>query len=118
MWRAVTEVPSEVRAAIDDGQPERMIVGPIGIARLCGQAASGGWLELVEVTATISFGLALLNLLPIPVTDGGQICILVVEAVCRRDAGLTTRTVLAVAGLAMLLGIMGTATYFDVRAIW
>jgi regulator of sigma E protease len=82
----IADLPTEVRDAIDHRRPERLIIGPIGIARLCGQAAQSGWIALLALTSVISLGMALTNLLPIPVTDGGQACILAAEGICRRDA--------------------------------
>jgi len=111
----IAELPTEARDAVDDGRPEPLLIGPIGIARLCGQAAKSGWLALVALTAVISLGLAVTNLLPIPIADGGQVCILAGEAICRRDASIRTRIALAVAGIVILVALMATATFFDLR---
>jgi len=60
--------------------------GPIGIARASGDAArQPGWTPLLSLMAMISLNLGIINLLPIPILDGGVILLLVVEAVMRRD---------------------------------
>ena len=55
--------------------------GPIRIAELSGQALISGWLSLLYFGALISVNLALINLLPIPVLDGGQLVMLGIEAI-------------------------------------
>lgn len=60
--------------------------GPIGIARMTGQAAEmPGWQPLIELSAMISLNLGIMNLLPIPILDGGMILLLIIEGVMRRD---------------------------------
>ena len=54
-------------------------MGPVGIAQLSGESAQAGWVALFALMATISFNLGLLNLLPIPVLDGGHIFIMGLE---------------------------------------
>ena len=54
----------------------KQLLGPVAIADLTGSAASQGWVELFSLMATISLSLGLLNLMPIPVLDGGHIAIL------------------------------------------
>ena len=63
----------------------RQLVGPIGIAQLSGAASQAGWLQLFTLMAMISLNLGILNLLPIPVLDGGHILLLGLEGVARRD---------------------------------
>jgi len=60
--------------------------GPIGIGVLAGQAArQPGWIPLLELTALISLNLGIINLLPIPILDGGVILLLALEGLMRRD---------------------------------
>jgi regulator of sigma E protease len=59
--------------------------GPIGIMRYSGQAARMGMPALLKFMALISLNLAIFNLLPIPILDGGLMLMLLVEAVMRRD---------------------------------
>ena len=54
----------------------RQLMGPVGIAQLSGESAQAGWVALFSVMAMISLNLGLLNLLPIPVLDGGHILIM------------------------------------------
>ncbi len=67
----------------------RAFSGPIGIAQDAGYAAQQkGWTPLMELTAGISLNLGILNLLPIPILDGGVILFLLIEGLMRRDVSL------------------------------
>jgi len=67
----------------------RAVSGPIGIAQDAGYAAQQkGWTPLMELTAGISLNLGIINLLPIPIMDGGVILFLFIEGLMRRDVSL------------------------------
>jgi regulator of sigma E protease len=67
----------------------KQLDGPIGIARASGDAArQPGWTPLLGLMAMISLNLGIINLLPIPILDGGIIMLLIVEAIMRRDISL------------------------------
>lgn len=67
----------------------KQLEGPIGIARASGDAArEPGWTPLLGLMAMISLNLGILNLLPIPILDGGHILLLAIEAIIRRDISL------------------------------
>ena len=51
----------------------RQLMGPVGIAQLSGESAQAGWIALLTLMASISLNLGLLNLMPIPVLDGGHL---------------------------------------------
>jgi regulator of sigma E protease len=70
----------------------RTLSGPVGIARETGYVASmPGWSPMVSWTAFISVQLGILNLLPIPILDGGMILFLLIESVMRRDMNETLK---------------------------
>jgi len=67
----------------------KQLDGPIGIARASGDAAQQpGWTPLLSLMAMISLNLGIVNLLPIPILDGGVIMLLIVESLMRRDISL------------------------------
>ena len=67
----------------------KAVSGPIGIAQDAGYAAQQkGWTPLLELTAGISLNLGIINLLPIPILDGGVILFLLIEGLMRRDVSL------------------------------
>jgi len=80
--------------------------GPITIGRLSGQAARQGLGPLLALTAILSVNLALLNLLPIPILDGGQVVFLIAEAILRRPLSLGVRLRLTQVGFALIATLM------------
>ena len=92
--------------------------GPITIARYARDSASGGFTRFLEFLALVSVSLGILNLLPIPVLDGGHLLIHLAEAV--KGGPLSERTMMLghQAGLALLVGLMGLALYNDVMRLF
>ena len=97
--------------------PVRQLMGPVGIAELSGSAAVIGWTALFSTMAMISLNLGLLNLLPVPVLDGGHIAILAVEGLARRDLSARVKERVLMAGAAMLVLLMVTVIYNDVARL-
>jgi regulator of sigma E protease len=101
-----------------DASP-RQLMGPVGIAQLSGASAREGWIELLALMASISLNLGLLNLLPIPVLDGGHMAIMGIEAVARRDFSLAAKERMLFAGFVLLMALMVTVIYNDLtRVAW
>jgi regulator of sigma E protease len=97
----------------------KQLMGPVGIAQLSGGAARQGWVELFALMASISLNLGLLNLLPIPVLDGGHMAIMGLEAVARRDFSLAVKEKMLFAGFVLLMALMVTVIYNDLtRVAW
>lgn len=84
----------------------RQLGGPIQIAQMAGQTARAGWRQFLWFMAFLSINLAVLNLLPIPVLDGGHLVFLICEGVLGRPLPLALRERLLQVGLFLLLGIM------------
>ena len=92
----------------------RQFSGPIDIAKFSGEAARSGPSALVLLMGILSLQLGILNLLPIPLLDGGQIFVTLLEAVARRDFSLKVKERLLQAGFVFLVLVMVTVLYFDV----
>jgi regulator of sigma E protease len=95
----------------------RQLMGPLAIMQLSGESASQGWVPLFALMASISLNLGLLNLLPIPVLDGGHIFIMALEGLARRDFSLRVKEKMFLAGFAVLLMLMVTVIYNDLTRI-
>ena len=95
----------------------RQLMGPLAIAQLSGESAQQGWVPLFALMASISLNLGLLNLLPIPVLDGGHIFIMALEGLARRDFSLRVKEKMFLAGFAVLLMLMVTVIYNDLTRI-
>jgi len=91
-----------------------MVGGPVSIFQLSGESAKRGFDTLLSLLAFLSVELGILNLLPIPVLDGGHMVFLIVEAIRRRPLSLKQRAVAQQIGLLLILLIMVTVTVFDV----
>jgi regulator of sigma E protease len=95
----------------------RQLMGPVGIAQLSGESAQAGWVALFGLMASISLNLGLLNLLPVPVLDGGHILIMGLEAVARRDFSMQVKEKMLIAGFVILMALMVTVIYNDLTRI-
>ncbi len=97
----------------------RGVQGPVGIVRISGQAGeSGGLPFVVYLMSVISLSLGILNLLPIPVLDGGHIAMLAVEGGLRRDLSLRVKELLLQAGILFLLLVFAVVMYNDIARIF
>jgi len=95
----------------------KQLMGPVAIADLSGAAAQAGWISLFSLMAMISLNLGLLNLMPIPVLDGGHIFILALEGLARRDFSMKVKEKMLLAGFVLLLMLMVTVIYNDLMRI-
>lgn len=95
----------------------KQLMGPVAIADLSGTAAQAGWIPLFSLMAMISLNLGLLNLMPIPVLDGGHIFILALEGLARRDFSMKVKEKMLLAGFVLLLMLMVTVIYNDLMRI-
>jgi regulator of sigma E protease len=95
----------------------KQLMGPVAIADLSGSAAQAGWIPLFSLMAMISLNLGLLNLMPIPVLDGGHIFILGLEGLARRDFSMRVKEKMLLAGFVLLLMLMVTVIYNDLMRI-
>ena len=97
--------------------PVRQLMGPVGIAEMSGNAASVGWISLFTLMAMISLNLGLLNLMPVPVLDGGHILILALEGVSRRDFSMKVKEKMLLVGFVLLVTLMVTVIYNDLTRV-
>jgi regulator of sigma E protease len=95
----------------------RQLMGPVGIAQLSGGAAEAGWIPLLTLLAMISLNLGIINLLPIPVLDGGHIFIMALEGIARRDFSVRLKEKMLMAGLVVLMVLMVTVIYNDLTRV-
>ncbi|HEX6160845.1 MAG TPA: RIP metalloprotease RseP [Thermoanaerobaculia bacterium] len=88
--------------------------GPINIARISGEMLRRGWIQVIALMAMISLQLGVMNLLPIPVLDGGHIMIILIEGIARRDLSLRVKERIQQLGFAVLATLMIVVLYNDV----
>ena len=96
----------------------KTLTGPIGIAGVARDALFAGFERFLFLLAFFSLQLGILNLLPIPVLDGGHILILGIESVIRRELSEKLKERVIQAGFVFLLAFMGLIIIQDVIKIW
>jgi len=95
----------------------KQLMGPVAIAQMSGESAALGWVSLFSFMAMISLNLGLVNLLPIPVLDGGHIFIMALEGIARRDFSVRVKEKMLLAGFVVILMLMVTVIYNDLTRI-
>ncbi len=95
----------------------RQLQSVVGIARESGKAAKRGFPDFILWLATISVNLGILNLLPIPILDGGHILLLGIEGAMRRDISLAVKERIVQVGVVFLLVIFAIVMYNDVARV-
>ena len=91
--------------------------GPIGIAEYAGASARFGLSRFLEFLGIVSVSLGILNLLPIPLLDGGHLLYYAVEFFRGRPVSEASRFVAQRLGIALLVGLMGLALYNDLARL-
>jgi regulator of sigma E protease len=96
----------------------KSIGGPLTVFEVAGTAAQEGALNYLTLMAFISINLGLINLLPVPLLDGGHLMFFLVEGVSRRPISVRFREYAHIAGLVFLIGIMVLAVKNDLERQW
>ncbi|MGQ0563088.1 MAG: RIP metalloprotease RseP [Gemmatimonadota bacterium] len=117
-WDNVAMTAGFLWDLVTGGASPRNLGGPIMIGQLSGQVARAGFAEFLSFMALFSVNLAVLNLLPIPVLDGGHLLFLGVEAVRGRPLSLEQRMRLSQLGFFIVIGIMGWALSNEVLRLF
>ncbi len=92
----------------------RTLAGPIGIAQMSGQVAEAGAAAFLSFLALLSINLGILNLLPVPVLDGGHLLFFLIEAVMGRPLSIRKREMAQQVGLFLLIALMVFVFYNDI----
>jgi regulator of sigma E protease len=107
-----------LRGLVSGRLSPRELGGPVLIGQLSGQFARAGLEAFLSFMALFSISLAILNLLPIPVLDGGHLVFLVAEGIRGKPVSLNVRMRLTQFGLVILLGIMALAVTNDILRVF
>jgi regulator of sigma E protease len=117
-WSSTKLIGRTLKGLFKRETPVKALMGPISIATLTGTAASLGWLYLFQLMANISLNLGLLNLMPVPVLDGGHIAILGVEGLARRDLSMKVKERILMVGAVLIVLLMVTVIYNDILRLF
>ncbi|MDZ7261854.1 MAG: site-2 protease family protein, partial [candidate division KSB1 bacterium] len=94
------------------------LAGPVGIVKMAGESARRGFDVLLYFTGMLSLNLGLLNVLPIPVLDGGHLVYLFIEAIIRRPIPVKAKMIVQQIGMALLLALIVFIIINDIRRFW
>lgn len=116
-WRVGAETLKSIWLLLRGEGRRDEIGGPLRIAALSGQVAAAGVAQLISFIAVLSVNLGLLNLLPIPVLDGGHLVFYALEAVWRRPVPKRVQELGLKAGLMLILALFVFATWNDLDSL-
>lgn len=94
--------------------PVKSLSGPVGIYSLVDSVKSQGVNTLLYLTAYLSINVAIINLIPIPVFDGGRVLILLIEKITRRKSSENLEAILNYVGFALMILLMLYVTFNDI----
>jgi regulator of sigma E protease len=106
-----------LRGIVERRMSAKSLEGPIGIARLSSEAAREGVATFVGLMAAVSLNLAIFNLLPIPILDGGTILMLAIEMIMRRDLSLQLKENIFKLGFVFLMMVVAFVLYNDISKL-
>ena len=116
-WKMTSLIAISVQKMIFGSIPADQIGGPILIFQIYGEQAEQGFSEFISLTALLSINLGLINLLPIPILDGGHIFFFLIEMIKGRPVSEVNRERAQQVGLFMLISLMVFAFYNDIMRI-
>jgi regulator of sigma E protease len=102
---------------VEQRMSPKSLEGPIGIAQLSGDAAREGPTAFFGLMSMVSLNLAIFNLLPIPILDGGVILLLLVEIFMRRDLSLRVKETVFKLGFVFLMAVVAFVLYNDISKL-
>lgn len=117
-WEVTTMIVGFLGDLVTGNVSPRNLGGPILIGQISGQVARAGLEQFLNFMALFSVNLAVLNLLPVPILDGGQLLFLAVEAVRGRALSVEARMRLTQAGLVLIVALMVWALASDVLRLF
>ncbi len=112
-----TLIVKVLQGMVERRMSTKTLTGPIGLAQLSGQAAKQGPLAYFSLMSMVSLNLAIFNLLPIPILDGGTILMLLVEMIMRRDLSLNVKELVFKVGFVFIMVIMAFVIFNDISKI-
>jgi len=113
-WKVTTLTIVSIGKLIERVVPIDTVGGPIMIAKMAGEQASAGGVNFLAFMALLSINLGVLNLLPVPILDGGHLFFYFCELIFRKPVSMKVREMAQQVGLVLLIGLMILAFYNDI----
>ncbi len=115
--RDATLVYRFLEGIVERRMSAKSLTGPVGMAQASGEAAREGLTPFLGLMVMVSLNLAIFNLLPIPILDGGVILMLLVEMLMRRDLSLQVKETVFKVGFVFLMAVVAFVLYNDITKI-
>ncbi|TCM58858.1 site-2 protease [Rhizobium sp. PP-F2F-G48] len=116
-WHIVTGTFAYIGNLVTGNMKADQLGGPIRVAQASGQMATLGVAAVLQLAAVLSVSIGLLNLMPVPVLDGGHLMFYAIEAVRGRPLGASAQDIAFRIGFAMVLMLMVFATWNDISSL-
>lgn len=116
-WDVIVRTGEYVGGIIAGRNPADQLGGPIKVAQISGQVATLGVLALINIIAVLSISIGLINLMPVPLLDGGHLAFYAVEAVRGRPLSDRAMDMSYRVGLALVLSLMLFVTWNDITSL-
>lgn len=116
-WHVVTGTVDYLTNLVTGRMNADQLGGPVRVAQASGQMASVGFAALLQLAAVLSVSIGLLNLMPVPVLDGGHLVLYGLEAIRGRPVGAQAQEIAFRIGMAMILSLMVFATWNDISRL-
>lgn len=117
LGRVITDSINGVESVIRGDIGVENLQGPVGIAHVAGDVAKSGWIDLIAMIGYLSVAIGFLNLLPIPVLDGGHLVMFAYEAVLKRPPNAQVVHYLTLGAMSLLLSLMVVVTFNDILRV-
>jgi len=115
--KSATFIYQFLRGVVERRMSPKSAAGPIGIAQMSGEAAREGPAAYLGLASMLSLNLAIVNMLPVPILDGGVILLLLIEIFMRRDLSLRVKEAALKLGFVFLMGVVAFAIYNDISKL-
>lgn len=117
-WNVIKLTVLSLVRLVERAIPLDNIGGPIMIVKMAGEQAAAGGVSFLAFVALLSVNLGVLNLLPVPILDGGHLAFFVIELVTGRPVSKRAREIAQQVGLVLLIGLMMLAFYNDIARMF
>lgn len=117
-WFIVTRTFDYIGNIFVGRESASQLSGPIGISKMSGQVASLGFIAVIQLIAIISLSIGLLNLMPIPILDGGHLVFYLIEAILGRPVPAKAQEFAFRIGIMLILSLMLFTTFNDVSSLF
>lgn len=116
-WGAARDTVVGIAGLVRHGEGRENLAGPVGVAVAAGEAAAAGWATLLALAAILSANIALMNLLPLPVLDGGQLLLLAAEGATGRPVPERARAAALRLSVGLLVALLLLTTANDLHGL-